>query len=117
MLKSKAANLVLELERKTEYVNEQKENIKILVNNVDNYEMFIDRLSVSTYKTNSKRKSFLALKKFLAYRRKQKVFAHNFLKNSRKQKLISILRKWRNANLHTKKRKKGQNLVLSFKVI
>lgn len=116
-MKALSKGLVEDVENRAEYVNEQKENIKIIFANVQNSELFLERLALFFHLKNSRKRIFYGLKRYKRlkdrkYLRKKIV---NYMKRERKLKLIFCF--WRNLTFSNKKTRLGKEMILSFKVV
>jgi hypothetical protein len=114
--KTVANGLIEQLENKTEFVNEQKENIKILDRNVQDFELFQERLALWTHIKSLQKKIFYGLKAHREYRRRahRRKQAVKFMQDARKKKLV--FSQWRNVAFSQKKVRLGKEMILSFKV-
>ena len=116
-IKSYTNSLIEQIENKTEFVNEQKENIKILNNNVIDYEIFLNRLSLWFYQKKLQKKIFYGFKNYKVYK-KRKNYRNNIVNYmEKKRKLKLIFTKWKNISFQEMKTKLGKKMILSFKVI
>lgn len=108
--------LVDRLETKAEFVNEQKENIKILDLNVQNSELFQERLAVWVCVKQLQKKVFVALKHYREYRRRahRRKQALRHMRETRPRRLVFA--QWRNVAFSQKKVRLGKQMILSFKV-
>jgi hypothetical protein len=115
-LKCFSNNLVEKIENKTEFVNEQKENIKILNHNVENFEIFLERLALWFYQKNCKKRIFYNLKRYKNYK-DRKYYRKKIVKYmKKKRKVKKIFSLWKNMTFSNKKTRLGKEMILSFKV-
>jgi hypothetical protein len=116
VLDKENARLVGQLDQKVEFVNEQKENIKIVQRKIEQLQEFVSRMTIAQYKKNVRRKVFYALlsnKRFQEKKRKFQVIEPR-MKSKRLKR--NIFDSWREICYTKKKKEMGQQLVLSFKV-
>lgn len=115
-LNSLSKGLVEDIENKAEFVNEQKENIKIVYANVQNSELFLERLALLFHLQNCRKRIFYGLKrhKKLKQRKHLRKKIETFM--TRRRKLETIFGFWRNWTFNNKKTRLGKQMILSFKV-
>lgn len=99
------------IEVKVEYINEQKENLRILGQNIVSFSKVLSRVAVQHFRKTMKGKVFAEMKNNLSFKKSAPRYARieGFLKSTRKTKLL--FRAWRDEAMRKKKSRLGREKV------
>lgn len=115
-LKAQARGLVEALEGQAEFVNEQKESLKIVHANVESAALFLERLALWFHVQRLRKGVFYALKRHRTLKRRAPLHRRIVAHMRRKRRLRGLFAQWRARAFARKRSRRGKEMILGFKV-
>lgn len=114
-LQSLKSNRCQQIESKVEFINEQKENLKILDQNLATNRLILDKLAILHYRKKTKQKAWTGLRNYFIFKKNSLVYEKIRIYMQRTRKKGIVFRKWRNESINKKKSRLGKEKVQKVK--